>query len=459
MNGPIPCPPPLPLVPTPARLRRRMATGLLFLLALPLLHAQANISIRSSKKLRLALPEFALTSGDPAAASLERAFHDVLHYDLDQSGLVAMVSPSTYPLESPANPAALDQAKVAGWANPPTSAERLVFGNLRVNGNVLQVEGYLYDVTQPSAAFLLGKRYADQPTEAAARVMAHQFADAIIEKLGGGPGIASSRIVFISNRSGSKEVWGMDYDGANQQQITTLASIAYSPRLSPDGTKLAFISYVSGTPQIKIYDLLTRHYLPFPEFAGTNITPAWSPDGRKLAFASSMSGDMELYVIDATGGTPRRLTFSKGNDLAPVWNPKTGAQIAFVSDRTGSPQIYVMDADGTNQQRLTTGGYAVSPSWSPNGQLLAFSWRRMGGGENSGEFDIYFMELASRNIEQLTHNGLRNDYPSWAPDGRHVVFQSGSPSRPQLFTVTADGSNPTRLTNTAANEMPNWSFH
>jgi TolB protein len=108
---------------------------------------------------------------------------------------------------------------------------------------------------------------------------------------------------------------------------------------------------------------------------------------------------------------------------------------------------------------LTDAGYAVSPSWSPNGQLLAYSWRRKGGGENSNGYDIYLMDLSSRNWLQMTHNEERNDFPSWAPDGRHVVFESGTPSHTQLFTILADGSMPTQLTDEGSNEMPNWSVH
>jgi TolB protein len=208
-----------------------------------------------------------------------------------------------------------------------------------------------------------------------------------------------------------------------------------------------------------MYSLLAHRYLPFPHFKGLNATPAWSPDGTRLAFASSMTGDVEIYTINADGSGLRRLTYSRGVDISPVWNPKTGAQIAFTSDRGGLPQIYVMDADGTNQARITTGGYAVSPSWAPNGYSIAFSWVRSGGGENSGALDVYIYNLATHDYIQLTHNGERNDYPSWAPDGRHIVFQSGTPDRTQLFTVLADGSSPAQLTTQGSNAMPNWSFH
>ncbi len=445
----------------------KLSVGMAFLLAGwcagPLFaQSQLTINITGFKKYRLAQPAFVAPAGNPQAASLAEAFNQTLWNDLNQSGLVIMVSRSLYPQATPAQPQDLNGGAMAAWSNPPAQAQRLVFGNLAVGNNVLQIEGYLYDLTQPSSPYMLGKRYSGPPTAPEARLMAHEFADAIIAALGGGQGIAGTHIAYISNRSGHKEVWLMDYDGTNKRQITHLNSICYSPRISPGGNRIAFISNRSGTWQIWIYSLLTNRYLYFPHFNGFIATPAWSPDGTKLAFSADLdhSGNPEIYVINANGSGLHRLTYSHSVNIAPVWNPKTGAQIAFESDRTGLPQIYIMDADGANQQVLTTSGYAVSPSWSPNGQVLAFSWRRTGGGENNGgAYDIYLMDLASRNFVQLTHNGLRNDYPSWAPDGRHVVFTSGRPGHWQLFTILADGSNPAEISRRGSNQMPNWSSH
>lgn len=449
------------------RARRRPAPALLALFALllglaPLAGAQVTIAITGSKKLRLAQPDFPVLSAASAATqTLQQTFDSTLWNDLYQSGLVTMVSQSMYPLQHPGTPQDLNAQQLAAWTQPPASAQRLVFGNIQVGGHLLRVEGYLYNPTAPSQPFLMGKRYTDTATPEAAREIAHEFADAIIQALGGGPGIAQSKIAFISNRTGHKEVWMMDYDGHNQHPVTHLHSIAYSPRLSPDGSKLAFMSFASGRPEIRVYSLLTHRYLHFPHFGGTNATPAWSPDGSLLAFASSMhEGYMEIYTIRADGAHLRQLTFSHSVNMAPVWNPKTGAQIAFESDRTGLPQIYIMDADGTNQHDITPRGYAVSPSWSPNGEALAFSWRQNGAGEqNTGAYDIYIFNLADGTYTQLTHNGQRNDFPSWAPDGRHLVFATGGGRHWQLFTVLADGSDPTELTFKGSNSMPNWSWH
>ncbi len=145
--------------------------------------------------------------------------------------------------------------------------------------------------------------------------------------------------------------------------------------------------------------------------------------------------------MDQSGANLKRITSSKGPDVSPVWNRKTNAQIAWVSGRTGLPQVYTMEADGTNVQRLTDQGYAVSPSWSPNGQFLALAWTRHYGPGAPGSEDLYLMDVASKQWVQLTHDGGRNDFPSWSPDGRHIVFQSSRSGSEQIWSMLADGSN------------------
>ncbi|MGH9481657.1 MAG: translocation protein TolB [Terriglobales bacterium] len=427
---------------------------------------QTQITITGPAKYNTAVPNFNPGAGVPAA--VQDTFNSVLWNDLHQSAVVNLVGRSLYTAPTPAAETDLNNPAVrSAWTAPPLSIQRLIFGNLQTGGGGLVVEGFLYNVTElPGSGRLLARRYANPATPAGARAVAHQFANDVIAALGFGPGIATSQIAFISNRSGHKEVWTMDYDGYNQQQRTHLNSIAYSPRISPDGQKLAFASFATGRWQIKVLSLLTNKLLPFPTFSGSlNESPAWSPDGKQLAFASNMNGPLDIFVTDGEGRHLRRLTYSKGgSDSSPAWNPKPPAgssgQIAFVSDRAGLPQIYTMNADGSNQQRVALGGgYAVSPSWSPNGLSLAFAWVRTGGGENSGASDVYFWYFGGQNYVQLTHNQNRNDFPSWAPDNRHLVFESGPPYRTQLFSVAADGSVPMQLTTAGDNEMPNWSWH
>ena len=447
-----------------ARLSAHRWGGIAFLLLLaclwvPSLFAQDWIKTGTGlgvEKVRLAVSDFKASTSDAQSAALLKTFNDTLWNDLDNSGVVELVSKSFYPLQVPSQPS---DVSFTAWNAPPPNAAMLAFGNLVATSDKLTVQGWLYDVKNTASPQVLGKQYADAPTENAARLIAHKFADEIIMRLGGGiAGICESQIYFVSDRSGHKEIWVMDYDGSNQRQLTHLDSIALSPRISPDGSRLAFSSLTKNGWDIMMYSLDLNRMVSFPRFGGTNLSPAWSGDGLKLGFSSSRAGESQIYVSDASGGNVRRLTSNKGPDVSPVWNRKTGAQIAFVSGQTGLPQIYTMEADGTNQQRVTDQGYAVSPAWAPNGQFLSLAWVRKYGPGEPGASDIYLMDIASKQWVQLTHDGGRNDFPSWAPDGRHIVFQSNRSGSLQIWSMLADGSNQKQLTSSGSNSEPDWSW-
>ena len=408
------------------------------------------------EKVRLAVPDFKPSTSDPQNAALLKTFNDTLWNDLDVSGVVELVSKSFYPLQVPGQP---PEVNFLAWNAPPPNAAMLAFGNLGAAAGKLTVQGWLYDVKNIQSPQVLGKQYSDVASDAVARLIAHKFADEIIFRLGGGiPGIAETQIYFVSDRSGHKEIWGMDYDGSNQHQITHLGSIALSPRISPDGSRIAFSALTKTGWEIMMYSLDLNRMVSFPHMGGTNLSPAWSADGMMLAFSSSRGGDPEIYVADASGGNLRRMTTAKGPDVSPVWNRKTNSQIAFVSGRTGLPQIYTMEADGTNQQRMTDQGYAVSPNWSPNGQFLTLAWVRKYGPGDPGASDIYLMDIASKQWVQLTHDGGRNDFPWWSPDGRHIVFQSNRSGSLEIWSMLADGTKLQQLTFSGSNTQPNWSW-
>jgi len=447
-----------------ARLSAHRWGGIAFLLLLaclwvPSLFAQDWIKTGTGlgvEKVRLAVSDFKASTSDAQSAALLKTFNDTLWNDLDNSGVVELVSKSFYPLQVPSQPS---DVSFTAWNAPPPNAAMLAFGNLVATSDKLTVQGWLYDVKNTASPQVLGKQYADAPTENAARLIAHKFADEIIMRLGGGiAGICESQIYFVSDRSGHKEIWVMDYDGSNQRQLTHLDSIALSPRISPDGSRLAFSSLTKNGWDIMMYSLDLNRMVSFPRFGGTNLSPAWSGDGLKLGFSSSRAGESQIYVSDASGGNVRRLTSNKGPDVSPVWNRKTGAQIAFVSGQTGLPQIYTMEADGTNQQRVTDQGYAVSPAWAPNGQFLSLAWVRKYGPGEPGASDIYLMDIASKQWVQLTHDGGRNDFPSWSPDGRHIVFQSSRSGKEEIWMMLADGTKTRQLTFTGRNTQPNWSW-
>lgn len=405
-------------------------------------------------KARLAVADFGATAAP--AQPLEKTFHDVLWNDLEYSGIVELVSPSFYPSTVPTDPS---QLRPTDWSAAPANAFMLAFGSLDAQASSLSANGNLFDVRSPTGTAVLQKIYRGAATDADARKLAHQFADDIIARLSGGlPGIASTQIAFVSSRSGNKEIWLMDYDGANQHQITHLGTIALTPRWSPDASRIAFTCFEPYqkvvSAQICLYSMESNRVISFPRYKGTNSSPAWSPDGSKLAFMSSALGDQGIVLTDADGGHIRRLTLTKAVSTSPVWNPKTGQQIIFVSDRGGEPVLYQMNSDGSNIERIAMPdmGYVVDPSWSPNGQLLAFAWRRP-----SGNFDLYIMDIVTRALVELTRDAGRNERPSWAPDGRHIVFESTRTGSRQIWTMLADGSEPKQLTFSGQNESPSWS--
>lgn len=405
-------------------------------------------------KARVAVPDTPARSA--AAQPLAKTFHDVLWADLGYSGILDLVSPSFYPQVLPSQPSEL---KAQDWAAAPASAYMVAYGNLSAEGSSLAFAGYLSDVRNPAAPLALQKIYRGAATDSDARRLAHQFADDIVSLLSGGqPGIAQTQIAYVSARAGNKEIWVMDYDGANQHEVTHLKSISLTPRWSPDATRIAFTCYVPfrgiTSAQICIYSTVSDRLISFPHYRGTNSSPAWSPDGSQLAFMSSQNGDPEVYVADINGARLHRVTFAAGVSTSPAWNPKTGKQIVFVSDRGGVPVLYLANSDGSDVQKLDLPdmGYVIDPAWSPNGQLLAFSWRRP-----SGNYDIYVMDIVSRQLVELTRDEGRNERPSWAPDGRHLVFESTRTGRRQIWSMLADGSEPRQLTFEGQSESPNWS--
>ena len=421
--------------------------------------ARAQDWIKTGTGLGLEKPRVAVADFAPRADQAKNhsaLFSQVVRDDLQFSGILELVSPSFYPPQAPSQPSELRNLT---WTDPPANANMVAFGNLTESTPEVAIQAWLFDVRNPAAQPVVAKVYRGAPTDAQVRRFAHQFADEIINKLSGGlPSIAGTQIAFVSSRTGTKELWVMDYDGANQHPITSLRSISLTPRWSPDASRIAFTCFKPmirvTSAQICMYSLDTGKLVSFPQYKGTNSSPSWSPDGSQIIFSSSMAGNPELYVADASGGRPKRLTNSNGANTSATWNPKTGQTVVFVSDRGGVPQLYSMNIDGTSVSKfdLPDMGYVIDPAWSPNGQMLAFSWRRP-----NGNYDIYVMEAATRQLVEITRDSGRNERPSWAPDGRHIVFESTRGGSRQIWTMLADGSQPHQLTTTGHNESPNWS--
>jgi TolB protein len=444
----------------------RQKAGNLFLLLFLLLgdtalRAQDWFKTETSSgvsQIRIAVADFKGVSTDPSAATLKRSFDTTLYADLANAGIFDLISKSLLPQGTPGSPSEINLGQ---WGAEPANAGMVAFGNLGLQGNRLIVSGFLFDAKNAQFPQVLAKQYSEESSEDSARQIAHRFADEIIFRLGGGvPGIAETKIYYVHLEAGNKEIWEMDYDGANPHALTHLGTVSLSPRISPDNSRLAFSSLGREGFQVRMYSLLLGRMVNLPISGGTNLSPAWAPSGREMAYSSSRTGDPEIWISDANGGMARRVTSFRGPDVSPVFNPKSGAQIAWISGRTGLPQVYVMETDGSNVQRMTDGGYATSPSWSPNGQFLAFAWNRKYGPGAPGGQDIYVMEIATKRWIQLTHDIGRCDFPSWSPDGRHITFANTADGRPEhmkVWTMLSDGTQRRALTGSGA-DMPNWSW-
>jgi TolB protein len=397
-------------------------------------HAQ-DFSVDINKgvsSIRLGAADFRAAS--PDAASLKSSFDTTLFADLSNAGIFDMVSKSLAPQASPGTQSEINLGQ---WSAAPASAVMVAFGNLAVAGGRLTATGILDDARNTQYPQVFTKLYTDEPTPDAARQLAHRFADDIIFRLGGGtPGIAESKIFYVklgpNAKDGiTKEIWEMDYDGANQHQITHLGTVSLSPRVSPDNSRIAFSTLGKNGFQIEMYSLLLGRNVTYSSVGGTNLSPAWAPSGQQLAFSSSRTGDPEIWISDVQGNLAHRITSYRG------------------------PDVY-----GSGVTRMTDGGYATSPSWSPNGQFIAFAWDRKYGPGAPGGQDIYVMEVATKRWIQLTHDMGRCDFPSWSPDGRHIVFANspdGHFPHTRIMTMLVDGTGKRALTGPGT-DMPNWSW-
>lgn len=286
------------------------------------------------------------------------------------------------------------------------------------------------------------------------RAMAHRLANKIVQAFTGEPGIAESRIAYISDITGSKEIYLMDYDGAGERRLTSDQSIIISPRWSPNGQQLVYTSFREGNPDIYLLLLQSGESRKIIDFSGLNISGRFSPKGDLIAFATNRDGNEEIYTSDVSGGNLRRLTFNPSDDLSPSWSP-TGTHMAFTSDRGGTPQIYVMDANGSNLRRLTfTGNYNTSPNWSPKGDWVAYVCMN-----EERRLRICLITPNGEIGRQLTGEGDWDDEdPSWSPDGRGIVFSSNRDGKKNIYTLFLDGTGLKRLTFNGGNNLgPAWS--
>ena len=398
--------------------------------------------------------------GTGAAQSLMEAFNRTLYSELQDSGRLKTIPKTVYPLTIPQQPSDFRQPHpwLTDWSGPPVSANYLAFGYTAVQGNQLVLFGWFYDVSQSTtqSAQVIGKLYFGSLDQAGAVKVARDFAVDILKQFGA-VSLAGTKIYYVSGSTGTKEIWSMDYDGSNAKPFTSYRSITTFPAVSADGTKIAFTTYARGLPSIFVHSLDTNRKLPFyNQNASMSAASDFMPDSKHLLIYSTAAGGYaQIFMSDVDGGNLRRVSHSNSIDVEPKVNPKTGADLVFISGRSGPPQVYRMSIDGTDVVRLTDGtGECANPSWSPDGQHIAFAWTR---GFEPGNFNIFVMDVATRDLVQLTHGAGRNENPAWAPDGIHIVFSSRRGRSTQIYTMLADGSGQKQLTFQGNNEKPVWS--
>ena len=272
-------------------------------------------------------------------------------------------------------------------------------------------------LTYPGRQLILNKRYPPMPDQM--RATAHHFASQVIEILTGEPGLTMTRIVFSRGVGKRRDLYLVDYDGANLMALTANRRLNLCPSWSPDGKEVAFTSYLEGQQGLYGLDTTNGDVRLIIALEGLNYGADWHPSGKELLLALSRVGNPEIYRIRPDGTIIKRLTVSKAIEISPSWSP-SGRDVVFTSDRTGTPQLYIIDSDGAGWRRVTfEGRYNESARWSPNGEKIVYATRE------GNTTQIVLMNATGEDRRVLTDLGWGNcEDPSWAPDGRHIVFAS-----------------------------------
>lgn len=308
------------------------------------------------------------------------------------------------------------------------------------------VEARLLDV---AGTVQLAKRYR-APGPALART-AHMLANELLRTVNGRPGVFLSQIAFASNRTGSWEIWLMDWDGANQRRITNHGALSILPSWAPDNERMVYTSFARGTSDMYIISRRGGKTTRLNSGLSLNTSATFSPVGNDIAFVGSVRGNPDIYLIKDDGSNVRRLTSTNSIESTPEWSPN-GRQISFTSGRSGTPQIYVMDAEGTNVRRIShDGNWNDDATWSPDGERVAYTSRV------NNRFQIRIANLITGESRIVAGEGS-NEQPTWSPDGQWIAFQSNrSGGKWQVYRMRVDGSDLLQLTFDGQNKEPDWS--
>jgi TolB protein len=396
--------------------------------------------------LPIAIPNF--VAGTPADGEVGIGVTQVITNNLKRSGLFAPIDQAAY-IERNIN---VDVApNFQNWKT--INAQALVTGRMTRQGDGrLQAEFRLWDVN--TAQQLAGQRYNTTPESW--RRIAHIISDQVYERLTGEKGYFDSRVVFV-DETGAKErrvkrLALMDQDGANVRYLTRGSDLVLTPRFSPSSQEITYMEFGQGDPRVYLFNIETGQREIVGNFPGMSFAPRFSPDGQRVIMSLQQGGNSNLFVMDLRSKSTTRLTDTPAIDTSPSYAPD-GTKICFESDRGGKPQIYVMGANGGAAQRISFGeGSYSTPVWSPRGDYIAFT--KQGG----GQFAIGIMKTDGSG-ERILTSGYHNEGPTFAPNGRVVMFfrEPGGNSGPSLYTVDVSGRNEQRVPTPGFASDPAWS--
>ncbi len=388
-----------------------------------------DISKGVGQPVSIAAPPFA--GADARSAELGPRIAEVVSKDLERSGFFHVLT-DRYP-EPTLNIAV--QPQFAAWRG--VNVQDLVNGAVSTDADGrLRVDFRLWDVAGGSQ--LIGTQLTSSPDNW--RRVAHRIADAVYTRLTGNGPYFDTRVVFVAE-SGSKtrrvkRLAIMDQDGANPSYLTNGAYIVLNPRFSSTRQQITYAALSKDAVRVYLFDIDTGRRETIGSFTGEMaFAPRFSPDGAKVALSVEKNGNTDIYVVDLRSRESRRLTSDPAIDTSPSFSPD-GSRIVFTSDRGGKPQLYIMDADGGAPHRLTFGGgQYTTPVWSPKGDLIAATK------QTGGQFHIVTLRPDGSGEHVLTSSYL-DEGPTWAPNGRVLMFSHETPgSGPRLWTIDVSGQN------------------